>query len=304
MLNPAQQRVIDDLFSFDQPRPSFSNALEDGLAPLADRLDPLPLVIRKGTLARIHQCETHYQAEENERFRWNVASSRGTIAHRAIELSAFRKDGAAPLDLVDDVIERFSESGDDWTPRDFLRSAMPNELAELRSEASDIVTAFEATFPPLRPNWRPRLESSCRVELCADRVVLRAKVDLALGQPSGDQARVLIVDFKTGKAHSTHLEDLRFYALVETLRSGVPPFRVASYYLESARWKAEDITEELLVGAVRRVIGGATKLTDLLLGERQPTLTPGPACSYCPLKAECPGALEWAEHRESLGVDA
>jgi hypothetical protein len=83
----------------------------------------------------------------------------------------------------------------------------------------------------------------------------------------------------------------------------VPPFRVASYYLESARWQAEDITEDVLVVAANRVIDGVVKLADLRLGVRAPAVTPGPACSYCRLRDDCPGAQEWVEQRERIYGD-
>ncbi len=308
-LTPAQIDVVDDLLAFGQPRPTFADdlavrlvdLLEDGLAAVFERLGPMELVVNKGALAQVHACETHHLAENDRPFEWTVASCRGTISHRALELSVFRPGRVSPLELVDEAINRLLESGEDWTPRDFLRGASPAEIAEVRGGASDVVTKFQECFPPLAASWRPRLESSCKVELGASQVTLRSKVDLALGRPVGYEARVLIVDVKTGRPYPTHLDDLRFYALLETLRSKVPPFRVASYYLESARWQAEDITEELLVVAARRVIAGVTKLADIRLGIRPPTTTPGPACTYCRERDTCPGAQEWIELREAVG---
>ena len=77
-----------------------------------------------------------------------------------------------------------------------------------------------------------------RVDLCDERIVLRGKYDLALGRAQGTEARVLIVDFKTGDRHGSHLDDLRYYALLETIRNGVPPFRVATYYLDASTFGA------------------------------------------------------------------
>ncbi len=308
-LTPSQLEVTDRLLSFGEARPTFAedlalrllDMLEEGLGPVFDQLGPMELIVNKGALAQVHACEAHSLAEAERAFEWTVASCRGTVSHRAIELSVFRSGEVSPLELVDEALTRLLESGDDWTPRDFLRCASPAELAEVRGGACDVVTKFQECFPPLSPSWRPRLESSCKVDLGASQVTLRSKVDLALGRPVGHQARVLIVDVKTGRPYPTHLDDLRFYALLETLRSKVPPFRVASYYLESARWQAEDITEELLVIAARRVIAGVTKLADLRLGNRPPSVTPGPACTYCRLREDCPGAQEWIELRESVG---
>ena len=39
---------------------------------------------------------------------------------------------------------------------------------------------------------------------------------------------------------------MRFYALLMTLRFGVPPYRVASLFLDSGEWQAEEVAEETL----------------------------------------------------------
>ena len=316
-LTPAQLDVVDHLLAMGQARPTFAedlavrllDLLEDGLAPVFQLLGPVELNVNKTALAQVHACEAHHLAESDLPFDWTTASCRGTVAHRALELAVFRPGGGgaggirelSPLELVDEAINRLIQSGEDWSPRDFLRGADPAELAEVRGGACDVVTKFQECFPPLAASWRPRLESTCRVELGASQIVLRSKVDLALGRPVGHEARVLIVDVKTGRPYPSHLDDLRYYALLETLRSKVPPFRVASYYLESARWQAEDITEELLVVAAHRVIDGVRKLADLRLGVRQPRTNAGPACTYCSLRDGCAGAQEWVELRERVG---
>ncbi len=133
-----------------------------------------------------------------------------------------------------------------------------------------------------------------RHELHGGVITLGAKPDLALGRAVGHQARVLIVDLKTGQRYHRDADDLRFYALVETLRMGVPPFRIATFYLDTARWEHEDATEDVLEIATRRLIDGVIKLAELELGEREATYSPGPACGYCVLRHECPGAEEWA----------
>lgn len=296
---PAQQAVVDDLFALNQPRPSFPEGLdlalidrlEEALADDADRLAPFELHVNKTAVSRVLGCEAHHVAESRQPFAWTVATTRGTIAHRAIELAVFAPPGTAPLDVVDDVIDRIVTDGDDRSPRDFLRSASAVEIAELRGGASQIVTAFEAQFPTLEKAWRPRVEASCRVELCAGRITLRSKVDLALGRATGNEGRVLIVDIKTGRPWPAHLDDLRFYALLETIRSRTPPFRIASYYLDTGRWRSEDVDRTLLESAARRTIEAVHRLTDLHSRDREPVRTPGPLCAYCCERDTCPSVL-------------
>jgi hypothetical protein len=310
-LTPAQLDVVDDLLALGQARPTFPEGLalqlldllEDGLGPVLQLLGPVELTVNKTALNQVHACEAHHLAESDVPFEWTVASCRGTVAHRALELAVYHPKGdqVSPLELVDEALNRLIQTGDDWTPRDFLRGADPAELAEVRGAACDVVTKFQECFPPLVATWRPRLESTCRVELGGSAITLRSKVDLALGRPVGFEARVLIVDVKTGRPYPTHLDDLRYYALLETLRSKVPPFRVASYYLESARWQAEDITEEILEVTARRVVDGVRKLAELRLGQRAPTTTSGPTCGFCRLRDGCAGSKEWLELRERVG---
>ena len=168
-----------------------------------------------------------------------------------------------------------------------LPDADPAILAQVRGDAADWVVKFDDTFPPLRRAWRPRLESPLTVQLCGGRVVLRGKVDLALGRAEGTTARVLVVDFKTGRPYAGFTDDLRFYALLEAIRVGVPPFRLATFSLDSGTWAAEDVDEDVLASAARRTVDAIAKLVTLDDG-REPELRAGPACHWCPAAATCP----------------
>ncbi len=300
---PTQQRVVKELLDRGGPRPEFPPelaprlraTLDADLAPLAARITDESLYVGKRVLHEVHQCERHHLASLAAGFQWTAATARGAVAHKALELAVHASPKLAPAELVDGAIERLQE--DEFGPAEFLRHASPLELAELRAGASDVVTKFEDGFPPLRVQWRPRLESSLRLELCAGKIVVQGKVDLALGQAQGTQARVLLVDLKTGRPAAAHADDLRLYALLETMRVGVPPFRIASYYLDAGTWHAEDVTEDVLWAAARRLVDGVAKLVELRFEGRPPALAPGPACRYCPDRRECEGATVWAARR-------
>src|SRR3954469_18596493 len=173
-LTPAQLDVVDDLLALGQARPTFHeglalqllDVLEDGLEPVLQLLGPVELTVNKTALNQVHACEAHHLAESDVPFEWTVASTRGTVAHRARELAVFHPKGdqVSPLELVDEALNRLIQTGDDWTPRDFLRGADPAELAEVRGGACDVVTKFQECFPPLVATWRPRLEWTCRGE--------------------------------------------------------------------------------------------------------------------------------------------
>lgn len=295
---PTQARVTAELFDRGGRRPCFDplvgtrlrDLLEERLGPVvADRQPTDPLFLSKRALAQVHTCEGWFITERAVRFAWSAAAARGTVAHKAVELALTLRHCPAPLILVELAIERLIESTDRGI-RAWLLDAPAAEIAEVRGAAADWVTKFQDTFPSPQRGWRPRLESSLTVELCGGRVVLRGKVDLALGRADGTTARVLIVDFKTGRPQPVHAEDLRFYALLETIRVGVPPYRLATFSLDSGTWVHEDVDEGVLLAAARRTVDAAHKLATLEEG-RPPALRPGPACRWCPGAGDCPAAM-------------
>jgi hypothetical protein len=88
---------------------------------------------------------------------------------------------------------------------------------------------------------------------------------------------------------------LRFYALVESLRSGQPPRRLATYSLESARADVEEVSEGVLQAAVRRVADGTKLIYELTSENREPKLNPGPQCRWFPLKNNCETGKQFLE---------
>src|SRR5690606_13016322 len=159
--------------------------------------------------------------EEVAGFEWSVPTARGTVAHKAVELSVHWRGEPTPTELVDEALGRLSNGGDGLA--EFLQLCSEVDLTELRGHAPARVTKVGASFPPLQARWRPVTESRARVELAGGRIILSGKVDLSLGQARGTTAGKVLIDLKTGGFAPAHLDDLRFYALLETLRIGVPP---------------------------------------------------------------------------------
>jgi hypothetical protein len=81
------------------------------------------------------------------------------------------------------------------------------------------------------------------------------------------------------------------------LRIGVPPFRVASYYLDTATFHHEDVTVDMLAVAVRRTVDGARKMARLLERDAAAAIAPGPTCTWCSLRHECEGPAAYAASR-------
>ena len=293
-LNPAQQEVIENLGASPKDRPSFGADLKQHLrkaleTAVAHCIEEVPkdesLFLSKHRLAQIHGCEKKFLAEENEDFEWQVATARGTIVHKAIELSVNWRKEIAPAVIVDEAVARFEE--DSNTLGHWLRGCSEIERAELRSVSVDTFSKFLECWPALKPSWRPVAESRVRAELCNEQLILAGKVDLTLGVAEGKTAGKVIIDFKTGGFNATHHEDLRYYALVETLRIGIPPRLVASYYLDQAHFVPEKVTEDLLDSTVRRVTQGVERIVEITYMKKTPELKPGPSCRWCPALDNC-----------------
>lgn len=304
---PAQQEVIELLGSKPAERPRFDFALkhqlratiEHHLEPLADAIaDGDTLWVSKHALSTVHGCEVKWRADDAEPFAYSVPIARGTVAHKAIELAVHVRGDWAPADLVDEALARLGEGTDNLA--EWLQGIDEVERAELRSEAVDRVSAFTETWPPLQSRWRPRTESRLRQELCDGRIVLSGKADLTVGVAEGDRAGKVIVDLKTGSFQPAHRDDLRFYALLDTLKVGIPPRLIANYYLDSGRIEPEEVTEAVLDTAAARTVDGVRAMVEVLSGDREPVHRPGPPCRWCVAQHDCgPGQAFLAEDREA-----
>lgn len=305
--NEAQRRVIELLGRSDDDRDvdpglveELRTELHDGLADLASELSPERQVfVAKHALATVNGCEAQFLAGQGE-FRWSVAAARGIVAHKAIEVMVNHRAETYPGELVDEAISRMVD--DERSAVGAFLAGLPEfDLADLRSTAVAKVAQFQECFPPLKYQWYPVLESRTRVELFGARIVFSGKTDLTLGRPP----HKVIIDLKSGWTSATHREDLRFYALLETLKLGRPPRKLASYYLDTASTHPETVDEGVLRTAARRAIDGTRRIIELTRLDGEPTKRPGPQCRWCPLQRECEeGAAALARADDPDRVDA
>jgi len=300
-LNPMQQHVLATLARpagweplHDDVISTVRAALHDGLSLLADRLPPGDtLWITKHALATVHSCERHH-VDAGRDFEWSIATIRGTVLHRCIELALNWKGDPAPADVVDEALAQY-ETQSAGSAGDWIAALPAGERALLRGQMVDLYSKFEECFPPLQRSWRPVVESSARYEVLDGRITLATRSDLTLGPVGGR----VIIDVKSGAVRPVHREDLRFYALVETLRTGKAPRLLASYSLVSARPDVEEVTAAVLDAAVRRTVDGIVAIVDLVQRTREPDVRPGPTCAWCPLRDGCTPGADWLATRDN-----
>lgn len=303
-LNPLQQTILDDLGLPPEWEPLPSSVVTSIEEQLLEQLAPInglftaenPLRVNKHHLATVHGCEKYHMLQREAPFAWNINTVRGTIAHKAIELMLNWNDAVVPRYIVDAAITSVAENPRE-SASDFISSLPAHELAELRGAVLSAVTTFMECFPPIKPAWRPIVEYSASYSMFDQSVIFTSRMDLVLGAPG----RKVIIDLKTGRLSQTHRDDLRFYALVETLRSRMVPRQVGSYSLDAARLDNEDVTEGLLQAAVRRAAHGTLLIADLVLKTREPDVRAGFQCRWCPVNDTCSTGAQFL--RQLAGED-
>jgi hypothetical protein len=135
-------------------------------------------------------------------------------------------------------------------------------------------------LPTAAADLAPRHEAQVRWPLGGP-ITLRAKADIVIGRPEGDEARKVLIDLKSGAITHRHRDDLRYYALVETLVREVPPRMVASFSLEAGDAVVEAVTEGMLRSSLRRTLDAVARMIELQVEGRSPNPTPSAGCYRC-----------------------
>ncbi len=258
--------------------------LEDGLASVADGapVDTGPVRVTKEALTGVLMCEAHLVARRTSPRAVTVELARGSLVDALFRqwVTTGRLD-----DAWSDAVGAVRVDGDGDVV-DFLDALAPDASAELAQEVAEHGAGIVERWPVPSPTWLARTQERLVVPLVGGRVVMSGVVDLAFGGPAGERASVCVVEIKSGRRRIEHRGDLHFYALLETLRSGAPPFRIATYYTRTGELDVEAVTDDVLVGALQRVLAGTVRLCRLAAGT-EPSRTPNGLCAWCSALPEC-----------------
>ncbi|HEY7948996.1 MAG TPA: PD-(D/E)XK nuclease family protein [Acidimicrobiales bacterium] len=258
--------------------------LEDGLAGVTDDLpaDAGPVRVTKEALTGVLMCEAHLVARRTSPRTVTPELARGSLVDALFRqwVTTGRLD-----DPWSDALGGVRAEGD-TDIIGFLDAMDPESNRELAREVAEHAAGVVARWPVPSPMWLPRTQERLVVPLGGGRVVLSGVVDLAFGGPAGERASVCVVEIKSGRRRIEHRGDLHFYALLETLRSGAPPFRIATYYTRTGELDVEPVTDDVLVGALQRVLAGTVRLCRMAAGG-EPARTPNGLCAWCTALPEC-----------------
>jgi hypothetical protein len=129
---------------------------------------------------------------------------------------------------------------------DEARAALSASLAAHVAHLVDLTPRFAA-------GWLPRTHDRVAIPLAGGRVVLCGVFDLLVGAPVPGQATLCALGLTTGGRWAQARTALHYLALLETLRSGTPPFRLALLHSAVGRYGVEDVIEEHLRAIVSHV---------------------------------------------------
>lgn len=304
---PAQQRAWHDLLRAEDrltDRPPTDHRLGARLRDLVRartggavlRLPPdRRLWLSKSTLAAL-SCDGRYLDHRDTPFVWSTATVAGQLAHTAVEIDLAGARRRTIEEIVAFAWHRLATGG--TSAGQYLAGLDGVEADALRGDTARRCIAFRDCFPHL-PGWmHPRTEVALTWRL-SRQVTVKGVPDLVVGRPHPDRRLMQIIDLKTGGRYDTHVEDVRLYALLATVKYGVAPFQVATYYLDEADWKVEEVTADLLEEAAHLLAEKAARAVDLELSPTQDDLSlqAGPGCNWCSRAPDCPLAPQRAKLR-------
>ena len=168
------------------------------------------------------------------------------------------------------------------------------ERDDVRYVVDRLGAALAQRWPALPVNARFRLQETLRVELAGGRVGLTGRVDIVLGQPTGERVGTTLVDVKAGKRGYGDVDDAWWYALLETIRHRAQPLQVGNYYLADGHLSLQQVTAEILYERTVVTARAVERLVSLALGDK-PTITPNDLCQWCPVFEDCGPGRAFAE---------
>ena len=246
-------------------------------------LDPArdPVRVTKDLITQVLTCEAHLDERRGPR-------SMSTPLVRGVLVDAlFRQwvTSGQVGDPLEDALAALMASGDHDVPA-WVAGLDGDSRVALAQEVTGHLDRIQTGWPVLPPSWLARTQERLTVPLAGGLVILQGVIDLSLGSPSAGAASVCIVEVKSGRRRVEHRGDLQLYALMETLRSGAPPFRIATYYSATGELDVEPVRREVLHGALHRVVVAASRLCRLAAGA-QASPTPNALCTWCAALPKC-----------------
>jgi hypothetical protein len=148
-------------------------------------------------------------------------------------------------DPLADALDALRANGSEAEVREIesLPATARTALAETLAVHARNLTAL---VPRFAPGWMPRTNDRLAIPLAGGRIVLHGIFDLVVGLPQQRTASLCALGLSTSGPWAVARRSLHYLSLLETLRTGTPPFRLALLESASGRYGVEDVREEHL----------------------------------------------------------
>jgi hypothetical protein len=226
--------------------------LEDELGPVADELGPLhlPFLVDRRAL---NVSEFDDRPEPRSTLGQPVGSV--PLVHNALVECLFRQivtEGRIDQPYQD-AMDGLLATGQSDLVR-FVKALTPDEQSDLQSAVNLQGGILQEQWLEIPSTWLPRTKDWVSIPVAGGRIILSGVLDLVLGAASTGRASVCLVDVKSSQRRPEDPFDRHLLAVLETLRSGASPFRLATYYSATGEIDVEEVTEDLLAGTVAQII--------------------------------------------------
>jgi hypothetical protein len=136
----------------------------------------------------------------------------------------------------------------------YLRQLSAAEREHLSSSLDPHVAHLKRHWLKVAALWLPRTGEQLSIPLSGGNILLEGRADLTVGSPSTGRSSVALVEVKSTRQERMDQHDRQYLALLETLRSCAPPFRVATFYTSSGDFTVDDVSDQYLASCVERVV--------------------------------------------------
>jgi len=148
-------------------------------------------------------------------------------------------------DPLADALDAVRASGDEADVRR-MESLPEGTRAVLAETLAVHARNLSGLVPRFAPGWMPRTNDRVAIPLAGGRIVLHGMFDLVVGLPQPPTASLCALGLSSDGPWAVARRSLHYLSVLETLRSGAPPFRLALLESASGRYGVEDVREEHL----------------------------------------------------------
>jgi hypothetical protein len=148
-------------------------------------------------------------------------------------------------DPLADALDAVRASGDEADVRR-MESLPEGARAVLAETLAVHARNLSGLVPRFAPGWMPRTNDRVAIPLAGGRIVLHGMFDLVVGLPQPRTASLCALGLSSDGPWAVARRSLHYLSVLETLRSGAPPFRLALLESASGRYGVEDVREEHL----------------------------------------------------------